>query len=127
MMDKTNIGARCWIIPDGYIPGWSNGPSPEMDSHEAACFLNVQNKDAHVEIMIYFDDREPAGPYQILVPARRTSHVRFNDLKIPAAIPVATSYASMITSDVPIIVQHTRLDSRQTANALLSTIAYPVP
>jgi len=27
-------------------------------------------------------------------------------------------------SDEPIVVQHTRLDSRQTANALLSTIAF---
>jgi hypothetical protein len=26
--------------------------------------------------------------------------------------------------DVPIVVQHTRLDSRQAENALLSTIAY---
>ncbi len=34
-------------------------------------------------------------------------------------------YASGITSDVPIVVQHTRLDSRQAENALLSTLAYP--
>jgi hypothetical protein len=30
----------------------------------------------------------------------------------------------VITSDVPIVVQHTRLDSRQSENALLSTIAF---
>jgi hypothetical protein len=33
-------------------------------------------------------------------------------------------YASAIESDVPIVVQHTRLDSRQAELALLSTIAY---
>ncbi|MDZ5699437.1 MULTISPECIES: sensory rhodopsin transducer [Phyllobacteriaceae] len=32
--------------------------------------------------------------------------------------------ASVITSDEPIAVQHTRLDSRQAENALLSAIAY---
>ncbi|HTW65062.1 MAG TPA: sensory rhodopsin transducer [Bryobacteraceae bacterium] len=31
----------------------------------------------------------------------------------------------VITSDVPIVVQHTRLDSRQAENALLGTIAFP--
>jgi hypothetical protein len=31
----------------------------------------------------------------------------------------------VIRSDAPIVVQHTRLDSRQAENALLTTIAYP--
>ena len=33
-------------------------------------------------------------------------------------------FASLIEADVPIVLQHTRLDSRQAENALLSTIAY---
>jgi hypothetical protein len=33
-------------------------------------------------------------------------------------------FASVIAADVPIVVQHTRLDSRQAENALLSTIAF---
>lgn len=53
-------------------------------------------------------------------------HVRFNDLEDPAPIPRDTDFASVIRSDVPIVVQHTRLDSRQAENALLSTVAYPV-
>jgi len=64
------------------------------------------------------------GPYSATVPARRTMHLRFNDLQHPEPIPRAKDYASVIESDVPIVVQHTRLDSRQDANALLSTIAY---
>jgi hypothetical protein len=32
----------------------------------------------------------------------------------------------VIVSSVPVVVQHTRLDSSQPALALLSTIAYPV-
>ena len=95
-----------------------------MTSHETACILNAGDQDAQVEITVYFTDREPAGPYRLVVPARRTRHVRFNDLTDPEPIPVATPYASTITSDVPIVVQHTRLDSRQAENALMSTIAY---
>jgi len=95
-----------------------------MTSHETVCLLNASREDAHVSITIFFAERDPAGPYQIDVPALRTRHIRFNDLLDPEPIPVATDYASVIESDVPIVVQHTRLDSRQPANALLSTVAY---
>lgn len=119
------IGKRRWAIAEGYIPTWSNGPKPEMESHETACILNVGDRDAHVRIIIFFSDSETAGPYVITVPARRTKHIRFNDLQDPQPVPRGTDFASVIESDVPIVVQHTRLDSRQDANALLSTIAYP--
>lgn len=120
----NEIGRNVWAIAEGYIPGTSKGPAPAMTSHETACILNAGERDAHVEITIYFSDREPAGPYRFTVGARRTKHVRFNDLKDPEPVPLDTDYASVIRSDVPIVVQHTRLDSRQAENALLSTIAF---
>jgi hypothetical protein len=118
------IGNRRWAIAEGYIPGWSNGPEPQFTSHETACLLNTSEEEAHVEITVFFSDREPVGPYHLTVPARRTLHLRFNELEDPEPIPTDTDYASVIESDVPIVVQHTRLDSRQAENALLSTIAY---
>jgi hypothetical protein len=118
------LGQRRWAIAEGYIPSWSNGPEPQFTSHETACLLNTSDEEAHVEITVFFSDREPAGPYEVAIPPRRTKHVRFNDLKDPEPIPLDTDYASVIESDVPIVVQHTRLDSRQAENALLSTIAY---
>ncbi len=123
-MTGPPIGRKRWAIAEGYIPGWSNGPSPEMVSHEAFCILNAGEQDAHIEVTIFYSDREPAGPYKVTVPARRTGHFRFNNLNDPEPIPVGTNYASSIESDVPVVVQHTRLDSRQAENALLSTIAY---
>lgn len=118
------IGRTRWAIAEGYIPGWSHGPGPEMTSHEAACLLNASDDDAHVTITLFFTDREPVGPYRVTVGARRTVHLRFNDLTDPEPVPRATPYASVIESDVPIVVQHTRLDSRQDANALITTVAY---
>jgi hypothetical protein len=120
----TPLGRRRWAIPEGYIPGTSTGPAPAMTSHESVCILNANNQDAHVAIHLYFTDRDPVGPYDLVVPARRTKHLRFNDLSVPAPVPRDTDYASVIESDVPIVLQHTRLDSRQSANALLTTIAY---
>lgn len=120
-----SIGRRRWAIADGYIPGRSHGPAPQMTSHETVCILNTSDQPAEVRITIYYADREPVGPYTASVPARRTSHIRFNDLTDPAPIPVDTDYAAVVESNVRIVVQHTRLDSRQAESALFSTMAFP--
>jgi hypothetical protein len=120
------LGKKMWAIADGYIPSKSNGPAPQMTSHETACILNVSDQPANIEITIFFSDKPPIGPYRVTVPAERTKHIRFNDLKDPEPVPPDTEYASLLISDIPVIVQHTRLDSRQAENALFSTIAYPV-
>ncbi len=118
------IGRRRWAIAEGYIPAESTGPEPQMTSHETVCILNAGDGDAEIRITIFFEDREPAGPYRLSVKARRTVHARFNEMNDPEPIPKDTDFASLIESDVPIVVQHTRLDSRQSANALLSTMAF---
>lgn len=120
----NDIGRTRWAIAEGYIPSQSVSDEPALVSHETACILNAGASDAHVAITIVFADRDPVGPYRVTVPARRALHLRFNDLKDPQPIPRDTDYASVFESDVPIVVQHTRLDSRRAEIALLSTIAY---
>ena len=119
------VGHHRWAIPEGYLPKTSHGPEPELTSHEAVCVLNVSDAEAHVQIWIFYADREPAGPYKITVDPRRTRHIRFNNLTEPKPIPRGTDFASVIESDVPVVVQHTRLDSRQAENALMTTMAFP--
>jgi hypothetical protein len=121
----SGIGRRRWAIAEGYIPKWSHGPQPELASHESVCLLNAGAADAHVDITLYFPNRDPVGPYRLTVPARRTLHVRFNELRDPEPVPRGSEYSSVIDSDVPIVVQHTRLDSRQAENAVMTTMAYP--
>jgi hypothetical protein len=86
--------------------------------------LNANDIPADLEITLYFADREPVGPYHVTVGARRTSHLRFNELKDPESVPRDTDYSSVIRASAPVVVQHTRLDSRQPPHALLSTIAW---
>ena len=118
------LGALRWAIAEGYIPGASTGAGRALESHETACILNTAEADAQIELMIYFSDRDPVGPYRLVVRARRTYHLRFNDLTDPAPIPRDTDFASEFRSNVPIVVQHTRLDSRQAELGLLNTTAY---
>jgi hypothetical protein len=120
------LGRTRWVIPEGYIPpGSMVNANRALLSHEAACVLNAGDEDAHIDITLFFTDREPAGPYKVTVGARRTLHLRFNDLDKPEPVPAGADYASVIESDRPIVVQYTRLDSRAAEIALLSTMAWP--
>lgn len=118
------IGKKIWAVAEGYIPEGSHGKLPEMLSHETVCLLNCNEEAAKVELTLYFKDRDPAGPYRLEVPGRRTLHQRLNDLRSPEPVPRNTDYSMVLVSSLPIVVQHTRLDSRQAENALLSTVAY---
>jgi hypothetical protein len=119
-----SIGRKRWAIAEGYIPSQSSFSDRALISHETACILNAGDGEAHVRITIFFADREPVGPYRVTVAARRTLHLRFNDLSDPQQVPRDTDYASVFDSDVPIVIQHTRMDSRHAEIALLSTVAY---
>jgi hypothetical protein len=101
------IGYRRWAIAEGRLtdPG-----------EETACILNASGDDAHIALTVFFPDRDPAGPYHVLVPARRTLHMHYGALSDPEPIPRDTDYSSIIESDVPVVVQHSR--------AHASTIAY---
>ena len=124
LVGPRTIGRRLWVIAEGYIPGWCQTDDRRFESHETVCILNAGAEPARITIMLYFADREPVGPYRIEVQPRRTLHLRFNDLRDPAPVPRETDYSSVIESSVPIVVQHTRLDSRQPALALMSTMAF---
>ena len=118
------IGSVRWAIAEGYIPSGGVSQDPTLASHETVCILNAGERPAEVTITLYFEDREPAGPYRLSVGARRTRHLQFNKLTDPEPVPRDTAYASLIQSTEPIVVQHTRLDSRHPNVALLSTIAF---
>lgn len=107
------------------MPSQSVSSEPALVSHETACILKTCDEDAEIALTLFFADRGPVGPYCFAVPAHRTLHMRFNDLTDPEPVPRDTDYASLIESSVPVVVQHTRLDSRNTALALLTTMALP--
>ncbi len=120
----NDIGRKRWAIAEGYIPSESTSSDEALVSHETACLLNAMQRVAHVAITIFFPDRDPVGPYRVTVATRRTLHLRFNDLDDPELIPQDCDYACLIESDVPIVVQHTRLDSRKAELGLLTPMAY---
>lgn len=92
--EDATIGRRRWAIAEGYIPGWSHGPEPEMESHETVCLLNAADRIARIEITVFFEGRDPAGPYRVTVPPRRTRHVRLRPTSPWSSNPMSQSSSS---------------------------------
>jgi hypothetical protein len=119
----TSAGKSRWFVPDAYLPSDS---SHGMESHESACLLNIGERDAVVRLTFYFEDRDPVGPVELALAAQRTRHVRLTDpaalsgLELPRDVP----FAYAVESDVPIVVQHSRLDTSAGAYTLATTVAY---
>lgn len=117
-------GETHWIIPDGFIPPESSG---SLTSHEAICVLNCHEEDANLAITVYFEDRPPLEGIPETVQGKRTKHIRTSSLhRSGERIPENVPYAIEIASDVPVIVQYSRLDTTQPELALMSTMAYPL-
>jgi hypothetical protein len=123
---KSAIGHKLWVIPGGCIPETGTGREPEFTSRDELCVLNTGDSDAQLEITLYYSDRDPVGPYPLTVAARRVRQVRFNDLIDPAATPLGVPYAAVVRSDAKVVVQFTRVDTRQAALAMATTLAWPV-
>lgn len=123
-MGKT-IGAKVWAIAGGHMPLFSSGEEPRNTSRDELCVLNAGHFDVHLQLTIYYEDHEPVGPYPLKVPAQRVRHVRFNDLIDPQALPLDTPYAVLLVADHQVVVQFTRHDTSQAANAIATTLAFP--
>ena len=92
-------GKQRWFVPDAYLPAES---SHGLESHEAACLLNVSDEDARIVFTFYFEDREPLGDVVLSLGARRTRHVRLDRAdELGVELPRGTPFAYAVESDVP--------------------------
>ncbi|NMA95483.1 MAG: hypothetical protein GX974_05545 [Clostridiales bacterium] len=123
---NLKIGSTIWYVPDCYYPEKSS--EGYYESHEAICVLNTGDRDANLNITLYFEDREPSSGFKAICPSKRTNHVRLDEItdgegrKIPRGVP----YAIVLESDEPIVAQYSRLDTTQAELGLMTTMAYPL-
>lgn len=118
-------GKKTWLIPDCYLNSVSKNSSL---SHEAICVINTSCNDAHIELTLYFENREKLQGFSAVCGAGKTNHIRMDKIVSEKGehVPKDTPYAALIESDTEIVVQYSRLDSSQAELALMTTIAYPV-
>lgn len=120
----AEYGKKTWLIPDGYY----DSQFVKQVSHDAVCVLNTTEKDATIKMTLFFEDKEEMGGFEAKCGARRTHHIRMDKIKSVdgRSVPTDTPYAILVESDVPVVVQYSRLDTAQEALALMTTIAYAV-
>ena len=115
--------SRRWVIPDAMTPGRSTAPE---QSHESLCVLSGEEAVTLV-LEAYFEDREPEVSAPIRVEARRSLHLRLDapdrigGLRVPVGVP----YGLIVIADGPLWVQYSRLDTAQSAYALMTALPSP--
>ncbi len=122
MASAPAAGSRIWIIPDAYLPRGGQG----IESHEAICVLNTAAEAAHIVVTAYFADRPPMSGGPVEIPGERDLHLRLDHpgeiggLEIPQETP----YGLRVESDRPVVLQHSRMDTRLGGMALFTTMGF---
>ena len=118
-------GKNTWLIPDCFL---NSGSKNENVSHEAICVINTTERDAHIDLTLFYEDRPVKTGYSAECGAMKTHHIRLDKQVSDKGelIPRDTPYAILVESSEPIVVQYSRLDTSAVEMALMTTIAYPV-
>jgi len=105
------LGRKTWVFADGDLP--PHGDS-EPFGHEALMIANDSDKDAHIEIELLFEDKEPVQGITMTVPKKRVNCFRMDypvgnqKFQIPFG-----QYAVVLNSDIPVVCLYGRLDRRK--------------
>jgi hypothetical protein len=121
-MEKP-IGKMRWAIPNGFIQDERKSDDGK-ESHDMLSILNTNPDDAHVHISFYFTDRDPAGPYDVIVPGKRTKYIQLHKLNDPMPIPKEKEFSTVVESSLPVVVQFSRIDPLHIEKSVLSTMAF---
>lgn len=117
-------GKRVWIFPDGDLPP-AGDPGLPLEGHESLIVLNTGDSEAHIEVDVFFTDREPELGLMVQVPARRVRCFRLDKplgdrgFQIPFG-----QYALRLRSSVPVVAQIGRADVRQPNLAYYTILGY---
>lgn len=116
-------GNRVWVFPDLELP--PPGDSP-LQGHESLIILNMNQQPAHLKLSLYFEDKDPILDIPVEVQPNRVRCLRtnrpedFNGFQVP----YCTQYALKLTSDIPVVAQYGRLDTRQDNMAFYTVMGY---
>lgn len=99
-VEPDDPGRQVWVIPACHV---------EEGSYDAAYVLNPIDQTAVLEVMLFFSDEPVSGPFEFEVGACRTRRINLTELLEEAHYD--TDYGVLIRSEVPVVVQHARIDA----------------
>lgn len=116
-------GKKNWIIPDCELPPEGEG---ELKGHESVIVVNDSDREAVINVKLFFTDKEPKSGIVWRVAPGRVRCFRMNNTSDMCGYVVEkeTQYAMKLESSTKIVVQYGRLDNRQTNLAYYTTLGY---
>lgn len=116
-------GKKIWVFPDMEMPPEGDGP---LKGHESVIILNMNDRAANIKISLYFEDRNPILDIPVKVEAQRVRCLRTNNESDFGGVSIEreTQYALRLESDVPVVAQYGRLDTRQNNMAFYTVMGY---
>ena len=116
-------GKTTWIFPDLEMPPEGDFP---LIGHESVIILNTNKEAAHLRMTLYFADRDPIENLPCVVQGQRVRCLRtYNPVDFGGVvIPREVQYALRIESDLPVVVQYGRLDTRQQNMAFYTVMGF---
>lgn len=123
-MVGNSFGKKKWFFPDGYLPDPEE--NPVGPSHESVCILNPSERKATVDVTIYFEDQDPIEDVRLEIGSHRDIHFRLDRFEeySGVALPTNTPYGLQIISNVNVICQLSRMDTRNDNLSLFTTTGY---
>jgi hypothetical protein len=119
---QNDMGRTQWVYPDLELPPPGDFP---LKGHESLIILNMNAADASVALTLYFTDREPVMLAPVKVPGQRVRCLRMDKVDdIGIQIPRETQYALRLLSDLPVVAQYGRLDTRPQNMAFYTVMGY---
>lgn len=119
----NGIGKKVWLIPDCELPQPGEG---KAQGHESVIIVNDSDKDAEIDVKLYFTDHDFTDEIKWTVGKNRVRCFRMNRLEDMCGfeVPLETQYAMKLTSSENIVVQYGRLDNTQSNLAFYTTLGY---
>jgi len=114
-------GKKIWYFPDGELPPAGDEP---LKGHESIIILNDNENPANVVMTLFFADKDPIENIYITVLPKRVNCIRMDnpDHLGGVIVPRETQYAVKLVSNVPVVIQYGRLDTRQVKMAFYTTM-----
>ncbi len=116
-------GKTVWVFPDGELPPEGNF---ELKGHESIIILNMTQQEAEIYLTLYYVEEPPQGGIKINVAPERVRCIRTNDHRDMDGyvIPREKQYAMRFVSNVPVVMQYGRLDTRDQPMAFYTNSGY---
>lgn len=107
------IGKKTWVFADGDLPPQPEGVG-EPKAHEALMVVNSSNREASLDVTVFFEESEPKEHILLTVPAKRVHCFRLDQPigEEQYQIPYG-QYALLVRSNIPVVAVFGRLDRRK--------------